>query len=98
MNELENKVEQLRELRRMQEELAAEIAATEDSLKAYMTANGADELHGHSFKITWKEKPQPGDSSQSAKRQGQGERHTAALDPLRPASCNVTKGRLSRPT
>ena len=36
-------------------ELAAEIAATEDSLKAYMTANGADELHGPSFKITWKE-------------------------------------------
>ena len=31
------------------------IAATEDTLKAYMTANGADELHGASFKITWKE-------------------------------------------
>lgn len=55
MNELENKVAQLRELRRMQEELAAEIAATEDSLKAYMTANGADELYGPTFKITWKE-------------------------------------------
>lgn len=55
MNELENKVSQLRELKRMQDELAAEIAATEDSLKAYMTANGADELHGPSFKITWKE-------------------------------------------
>ncbi len=55
MNELENKVAELRELRRMADELAAEITATEDSLKAYMTANGADELHGPSFKITWKE-------------------------------------------
>ena len=55
MNELESKVAELRELRRMADELAAEIAATEDTLKAYMTANGADELHGASFKITWKE-------------------------------------------
>ena len=36
MNELEAKVAELRELRRMAEELAGEIAATEDSLKAYM--------------------------------------------------------------
>lgn len=55
MNELESKVNELRELKRMQDELAVEIAAAEDSLKAYMTANGADELHGPSFKITWKE-------------------------------------------
>lgn len=55
MNELESKVDQLRELRRMADELAAEIAATEDELKAYMTANNADTLHGPSFKITWKE-------------------------------------------
>lgn len=55
MNELESKVAELRELRRMQDELAAEIAAAEDSLKAYMTAHGTDTLHGSSFKITWKE-------------------------------------------
>ena len=55
MNELETKVAELRELRRMQEELAAEIAATEDELKAYMTANNADTLHGPSFKLTWQE-------------------------------------------
>lgn len=54
MNELEQKVAQLRELRQMQDELAAEIAATEDELKAYMAANNADTLHGPSFKITWK--------------------------------------------
>ena len=45
MNELEAKVAELCELRRMADELAAEITATEDTLKAYMTANGADELH-----------------------------------------------------
>ena len=55
MNELEAKVAELRELRRMADELAGEIAATEDDLKAYMTANGTDELHGPSFKITWRE-------------------------------------------
>ena len=55
MNELESKVAELRELRRMQEELAAEIAATEDTLKAYMAENDTDTLHGPSFKITYKE-------------------------------------------
>ena len=55
MNETEAKVNELRELRRMADELAGEIAALEDGLKAYMTANGADELHGPTFRITWKE-------------------------------------------
>lgn len=55
MNELEAKVAELRELRRMADELAGEIATTEDELKAYMTANNADELHGPNFKITWRE-------------------------------------------
>lgn len=55
MNELESRVNELRELRRMAEELDAEIAALEDSLKAHMTTLGTDELHGLDFKITWKE-------------------------------------------
>lgn len=55
MNELEAKVAELRELRRMADELAAEITTAEDELKAYMTANNADELHGPNFKITWRE-------------------------------------------
>lgn len=55
MNELEAKVNDLRELRRMAEELATETTAAEDDLKAYMTASGANELNGHSFRITWKE-------------------------------------------
>lgn len=54
MNELESKVSQLRELRRMAEELQAEITATEDELKAYMTANAAEELMGPTLRITWK--------------------------------------------
>lgn len=54
MNELEAKVANLRELRRMADELAEEITATEDELKAYMTANSTDTLLGPSFKITWK--------------------------------------------
>lgn len=54
-NEMESKVNELRELRRMADELAGEITALEDDLKAHMTAIGSDELHGPSFKITWKE-------------------------------------------
>lgn len=54
MNELENKVAELRELRRMKEDLEAEITNLEDSIKAHMTALDTDTLHGPSFKITWK--------------------------------------------
>lgn len=54
-NEMETKVNELRELRRMAEELAAEISALEDAIKAYMTASGSDEINGATFKITWKE-------------------------------------------
>lgn len=54
INEMEVKVNELRELRRMADELAGEIATIEDEIKSQMTANGADELHGTTFKITWK--------------------------------------------
>ena len=52
--EMETKVNELRELRRMAEDLQAEIGALEDSLKAHMTAIGADEITGTTFKISWK--------------------------------------------
>jgi len=55
MNEMESKVKELRELRSMADDLAAEISAIEDELKAHMKNNGMDELHGSTFKITWKE-------------------------------------------
>lgn len=53
-NEMESKVNDLRELRRMADELAGEISALEDELKAHMTATGTDEITGTTFKITWK--------------------------------------------
>ena len=52
--ELQNKVNEIRELRRMAEELDAEIAAIQDTIKAHMDATGTDELTGTDFKITWK--------------------------------------------
>lgn len=55
MSEMERKVNELRELRSMADDLAAEIAAIEDELKAQMRDNGTDELRGSTFKITWKE-------------------------------------------
>jgi predicted phage-related endonuclease len=52
--ELQDKVNEMRELRRMAEELDAEIAAIQDSIKAHMEATGTDELNGADYKITWK--------------------------------------------
>lgn len=54
MNEMESTVNELRELRRMADELASEIATLEDTLKTHMTATDTDEIHGPDFKITWK--------------------------------------------
>ena len=54
INELTAKVTELRELRRMAEELDAEIAAVQDSIKEHMTAQGVDELRGTDYKITWR--------------------------------------------
>lgn len=54
INEMEVRVNELRELRRMADELAGEITAIEDEIKAQMTAADTDELRGPAFKITWK--------------------------------------------
>lgn len=51
MNE---KVQELRELKRMQEELTAEIEAIQDELKAHMNTHGMDTLLGFDWKVTWK--------------------------------------------
>ena len=51
---MDAKVKELRELRRMQEELAAEIEAIQDELKAHMDAHGMDTLLGFDWKVTWK--------------------------------------------
>ena len=52
--EIQSKVHELRELRRMADELAAEIKAAQDAIKAHMTAIDADTLTGADYKITWK--------------------------------------------
>lgn len=54
INELDSKVKELRELRRMQEELAAEVEAIQDSLKAHMDACGMDTLLGMDWRLTFK--------------------------------------------
>ena len=53
-NEIQDKVDNLRELRRMADELEAEIIAIQDAIKAHMDAISADELTGTDYKITWK--------------------------------------------
>ena len=52
--EISSKVQELRELSRMREELDAEITAIQDVLKAQMDAQGVDSLTGSDYKITWK--------------------------------------------
>ena len=52
--ELENKVNDLQELKRMREDLDAEITALEDLLKGHMTEQGIDSFTAGAFKVTWK--------------------------------------------
>ena len=53
VNELTSKVKELKELKMMAEELAAEITAIEDTIKAEMTAREADELVTGEYKVRW---------------------------------------------
>lgn len=52
--ELTSKVKELKELKMMAEELAAEITAIEDTIKAEMTARETEELITGEYKIRWK--------------------------------------------
>lgn len=52
--ELSSKVKDLRELKRMAEELNEEITGLEDTIKAHMTAEDTDTLTGTDYKVTWK--------------------------------------------
>lgn len=51
---LDSQIHELRELRRMADELAAAIDTIQDAIKAEMTAAGADVLTGSDWKATWK--------------------------------------------
>ena len=55
MNELDSKVKELRELRRMAEEIQTEIDGIQDSIKAEMAVQGVDTISGTDWKITWKD-------------------------------------------
>lgn len=50
--EIVAKVQELQELKRMQEELSAEIEAAQDAIKAIM--GDAESLVAGAFKVTWK--------------------------------------------
>lgn len=52
--EIESRVQELRELRRMAEELAAEIDSIQDTIKAHMDAEGVDTISGTDWKVTYK--------------------------------------------
>ena len=54
VNEMESKVKELRELRRMADEIAAEIETLQDAIKSEMTARNTDTLTGADWKVTWK--------------------------------------------
>ena len=54
-NELTATVRELRELRRMADELAAEIEVLTDTIKEHMTAAGVDTLAGPDYKVTWRD-------------------------------------------
>ena len=53
-HEMDNRIKELRELRRMADEIAAEIETLQDAIKSEMTARNTDTLTGTDWKITWK--------------------------------------------
>ena len=54
INEMNSKIKELRELRRMANELAAEMESIQDSIKQHMTAAGVDTVSGTDWKVTYK--------------------------------------------
>lgn len=55
IKEISGKIKELRELKRMAEEIAAEIDAIQDVLKADMLAKGVDVLSGVDYKVSFTE-------------------------------------------
>ncbi len=52
--ELNHKITELRELRRLADEIAAEIESITGAIKQEMTMQGVDMLAGDDWKATWK--------------------------------------------
>ena len=55
INELDMKVDQIRNLKRLIEDAEPEITGIEDEIKARMTELDTDELRGGTCKVTWKQ-------------------------------------------
>ena len=53
-NEIISKLNELAELRKMADDLNAEIEAIQNELKAHMTENDTDTITAGAFKVTWK--------------------------------------------
>lgn len=51
---LDSQIHELRELRRMADELTAEMESITDSIKRHMDAEGVDTLNGTDWKVTYK--------------------------------------------
>lgn len=54
MNEMESKIQDLRQLQALIDEAQQEAEAIKDAIKASMTAQGAEELRAGEYRITWK--------------------------------------------
>lgn len=54
VNELDAKVQELRELRNFEAEVKSEITAIEDEIKATMLELNTDTLRGQKSMVTWK--------------------------------------------
>lgn len=52
---MEKRIEALKELLQVKEELEAKIASLQDSIKAEMEEMNTDEIKGEGFTVTWKE-------------------------------------------
>lgn len=52
--DMDSKIKELRELRRMADELTAEMESITDSFKRHMDAEGVDTLNGTDWKVTYK--------------------------------------------
>ena len=53
-NEIISKLTELAELRKMAEDLNAEIEAIQEAIKAHMTEADTDTITAGAFKVTWK--------------------------------------------
>lgn len=51
-NEMDSKIKELRELRRMAKELATEIDSIQDTIKRHMDAEGVDTISGTDWRVT----------------------------------------------